>query len=1118
MLKTGKSQHELITRERMMQDMLFRDAADADGKRYYGNFLRNTDTFDHKFFKRSPRESQAMDPQCRISLQAAYQAVEQSGYFTESKTKKNKEAEHIGCYLGVCGVDYEHNISCHAPSPFTATGGLRGFITGLIAHFFGFTGPAMTFDTACSSSTVAMHTACRNLLSGETTAALVGGVNVITNMQWLQNFSAGSFLNPIGQCKPFDRDADGYCRAEGVAFVFLKKLSDAKAAGNMVLGTIKATAVNQNLNVTPLFVPNVPSLSKLFRGVIRKAGVDPSEKSLVEAHGTGTPVGDPAEYESVKLAVSSSHRNTAVAIGSVKGHVGHTEGASGVIALVKVLMMMRDGFIPPQASFTRMNPHIHTSAADMIEVVTELRPWPADRKIALLNNYGACGSNASLIRVRVGDIQKEATLADVAFNMARQSNPGVPQGLVFSCRSLEELQEKLALAAAATKETAASARIAVAKTERPDVLCFGGQNSKFIGLDRALYEGVAILRQHLDACDAAITAMGLSSIFPSIFSREPIQDVVQLQMALFAIQYASARVWMDCGLAAKIVSVVGHSFGEITALCVSANPELARAGIKSKRLNVTNAFHSMLVENLVGELGNIGRGLTFNGAVIPVERATEHDSTDDPLDWTFVPSHMRRPVYFNHAVQQLAKKYPQAIFLEAGSNSTITMMVSKALAQVTLASPDSLAFHALSITNTEKGFDALTDATAGEYTQLLLPPYQFEKFRHRPDVKSPTEVVTNAAQAMIAAGGYTTAGATASATQMEGDARNLLIWTFIGYQDTKRDKRNLSSLDKTEMKWHFSLHSVSNGNGDSNSQAHAEAVIRMRAPADASFLQKFGYYERLVSHEQCQSLLKLNLEDDGVEVLHGRNLYRAFSEIVDFGPVYRGVKYIVGRRGESAGVIHKRHQGHTWLDVPMSDSFGQAAGIHMNLLTESLSPTNMFIANGCELPMRSPKAPVEMSGKENGPGIWHVHARHTRQSDNAYITDVFVFDAATGELAEVMLGLQYTCVPKASMSKILARFTKDQEFLRKPAAVESASAATAIAAAPPATVTATTSKAVKSSAMAKKPKKKTRDITEEVCNLVANVSGVEPSEMTLDSEMADLGIDSLMGMELAREV
>jgi acyl transferase domain-containing protein len=153
--------------------------------------------------------------------------------------------------------------------------------------------------------------------------------------------------------------------------------------------------------------------------------------------------------------------------------------------------------------------------------------------------------------------------------MKRQSNPGLPQGLIFSCSSLTELQDKLSRMGSATKETAAEVGIAPVKPERPVIMCFGGQVSTFIGLDRALYDGVALLRHHLDKCNDAITAHGMDSIYPDIFSCEPIQDRVKLQTALFAMQYASAKSWIDCGLTDKVVSVVGHSFGEITALCVS---------------------------------------------------------------------------------------------------------------------------------------------------------------------------------------------------------------------------------------------------------------------------------------------------------------------------------------------------------------------------------------------------------------------------------------------------------------------------------------------------------------------------------------------------------------------
>ncbi|OQE40936.1 hypothetical protein PENCOP_c005G05090 [Penicillium coprophilum] len=1317
MLKTGQSQHQLITDDRITPNMMFREK--DPNRKWYGNFLRDPDAFDHKFFKKSPRESMAIDPQGRLSLEAAYQALEQSGYFNElamTSASEQERKKHVGVYVGLCSYEYDSNVHCHPPSAFTTTGELRSFIPGRVSHYFGWTGPSLTFDTACSSSTVALHNACRDLLSGEIPAALCGGVNILTSLQWTQNLAAGSFISPTGQCKPFDSAADGYCRGDGIAYVYLKKLSTAIADGNTVLGTIRSTGVNQNLNTTPLFVPNVSSLSTLFNEVIRKARVNPRDISLVECHGTGTPVGDPAEWQSIRNAVAGPRRDTVLPIGSAKGHVGHTEGASGLVSLIKVLLMMRGNFIPPQASFNTMSPGIHAQPSDNMEVVTALRSWPGARKVALLNNYGACGSNSSAIIAHSAQnpvnaplssgqrlpfwisgldarsiaaystslaaylqSQDQATsLADVSFNMKWQSNPSLSQGVIFGCSSLDELQAKLAQAATATKDTATSVGIAPVKPERPVILCFGGQVSTFIGLDRAVYEGAAVFRHHLDICNAAITSHGLESIYPDIFSSEPYQDTVKLQTSLFAAQYASAKTWMDCGIADKVVSVVGHSFGEITALCVAGVLSLedtvkliagrarlvqtawgadsgsmmaieadeaivqgllqesnaksdGTAGIacyngprsftvagsteaidafaatlsgkevKSKRLNVTNAFHSALVDSIVDRLGEVGKEATFHNAVIPIERATKNGG-DSPMDWTFVGSHMRQPVFFNHAVQRLAEKHPEAIFLEAGSNSTITVMASRAL-----SNPQSTQhFQSISITNTNKGIDRLTDATVDlwkqglrvsfwahhrlqkdEYAQLLLPPYQFEKSRHWLELQSPIEQALKIAQIQDL-----------SKTQQEHvDPKSLDMWTFLGFQEHKKKAKlarfcintssdkyqrlfathfiaktapiapatleidmaietlfslnpewkrsgfspiirdmlshspmcadstreyllDLQALNAAETEWQWTIHST----GDSSANdKHAEGRIAMYSSSDPAALQEFGRWERVVTYAQCQAVLALGPHDEGVEALQGRNLYRAFEEVVEFGSVYRGVKYIVGQdKGESAGIVHKQHSGDTWLDVPKADCYGQIAGMYVNLLTD-IPASDMFVATGLELVMRSPKAQTVTDGRGTGPNVWHVLARHARQGEKAYVTDVFVFAASTGDLAEVILGLQYVRVPKATMSKILARVTTDKSFVRSTATASLPFSDRPESLDGPITVTA--SKPAHSGTAkvnVKKTKAKSaggaRNIAQEVCNVVANVSGIEASELSLDSEMADLGIDSLMAMEVAREM
>lgn len=1357
MIKTGRSQHVAIARDmgRIMMDTLFHDSGD-DKRKWYGCFVRDPDAFDHKFFKRSPLEAAAMDPQGRQALEAAYQAVEQSGYFQELlhghghgyDAAGGRGTKNVGVYLGSGGVDYEENTASHEPSAFTTTGILKSFIAGRISHYFGWTGPSMTLNTACSSSAVAIHTACRSILSGECTAALAGGSQAITKMTWFKDLAAGSFLSPTGQCKPFDENADGYCRGEGYGWVFLKRLSDAVRDGNPVLAMIPSTAVNQNENSTSLFVPNASSLSSLFKDVLRTAKVAPRDVSLVEAHGTGTPVGDPIEYDSIRgvLGSSQSGRQTRLVIGSVKGHVGHTEAASGVLGLIKVIMMMRGAFIPPQASFHKMSNRIDVRPDDMMEVVTTLQTWKDAHKIALLNNYGASGSNASLVvaqqpnslsqslrsRKVISDHHRYPfwitgldaraistyaakmasycrslptkdtnTLADLSFAVNRQSNRGLAQGFVFSCGSMAELQNKLEQAASAGSDEMASASgriITPIQTERPVVLCFGGQVSLFVGLDRKLYDAVAIFRRHLDSCDAAVKSLGLESIYPGIFSQQPIRDTVKLQTKLFAMQYACAKTWMDCGLATKIAAVVGHSFGEITALCiagilslqdtvklVAARAELVRdkwgadpgamvavevdvdsevlvqellqqvnsapgadksasiacyngprsftlAGSatavdaiektiqdgkfssikKNKRVSVTNAFHSALVEKLTDDLGRVGKGLTFHKPVIPVEfcKKEGYPKDTDTVDWTFVPRHMREPVFFDHAVQRLAKRHPQAIFLEAGSNSTITVMAARALTQSKAVTPGHH-FQAVSISNINNigsgtGFSSLTDATAAlwgqglrvsfwahhpqqtlKYAPLLLPPYQFNKSpvsRHWLPAKSPLEAVRKAAEALVAQKGQ--GGNTAT-------QKPLALWDFVGhYQEKSRFRINTESdpyqhlsgghviaqtasicpgtleheiivgtlfslhldwaeqgmlpvlhnltgeapicddpsrvvyidlwaLDsnKESRKWGVRIFSIDKdaavGYQPSQSRVHAEAHVDVRSPADTAYAQEFAHFERLVSHARCQELLKLGLDDDGVEILQGRQVYRAFAPVVNYAELYRGVRYVVGRGSECVGHVQLdrcHRQLDSWLDTPLSDCFSQIAGLWVNVMMDC-PPEDMYIGTGCQLSMRSPKHKV---ADRVATDAWHVYARHLRQETDAastYTTDVFVFDAATGQLVEFMLGVGYQRVSKASMSKMLTHMTKDESVLRAKKAV---SVKNAVATPKPDPKPSQRKKTKKTASSNPAPGR--RDITHQVRNLVSELSGVDVTEMTLDSNMADLGIDSLMNMELGRAV
>ncbi|KAK8108961.1 hypothetical protein PG984_014762 [Apiospora sp. TS-2023a] len=616
LLCDGVSQHQEVPGDRFGFESAWR--ARDPKRKWFGNFIQDVDAFDHKFWRKTPRESSSMDPQQRLMLQVALQATQQAGYFGSPTHEKR-----VGCFIGLGTVDYEENVACHAPTAFAATGNLRAFAAGRISHSFGWTGPAVTLDTACSASAVAVHQACKAILGGECVSALAGGVSIMTSARLFQDLAAASFLSPTGQCKPFDAQGDGYCRGDGVGAVFLKSLSRALEDGDPILGVIASTAVHQNQNSTAITVPNVESLSELFADVTKAARLEPRHVTVVEAHGTGTPVGDPAEYAAIRNALAGGHRDRddPLSVGSVKGLIGHTEGAAGIISIVKTLLMMREGSIPPQASHSLINPSLKASPADHMEIATSLKPWKSDLRAALINSYGASGSNASMILTQApnppprevvaddaaGNIRypfwfsgfddraicayarklrqflegtsfqkNRHSLANLSFNNARQTNRWLPGALIFSCSSVEELKARLEAVQEGGKD-GKDDRLPFTRPAAPPpvILCFGGQVSTAVGLDRRVYEGSTLLRQHLGEVNETSRLLGCGAIFPGIFQTTPLQDIVELQLCLFALQYASARAWIDCGL--RVASLVGHSFGELTALCVSGMLDLRDA-------------------------------------------------------------------------------------------------------------------------------------------------------------------------------------------------------------------------------------------------------------------------------------------------------------------------------------------------------------------------------------------------------------------------------------------------------------------------------------------------------------------------------------------------------------
>ncbi|KAL4789118.1 hypothetical protein BDV19DRAFT_395340 [Aspergillus venezuelensis] len=591
---------ELMATARSMHDKTSWRGDDVSGshtreKSLTGNFVSGVDQFDCAFFGISPREATYMDPQQRIALQVAYRAVESSGYFVT-------EHKDVGCYLGVGGSDYEHTVNAHSPTAFSFIGTSRAFISGRISHFFNWTGPSITIDTACSSSAVAIHQACRALVSGDCSMALAGGVSIMSSGATHQNLATAGFLNQTDTpCRPFDEAGNGYSRGEGCGVVVLKKLSSALADGDHVLAVIAATATSHSDGCSSITVPVCEPQIRLYRQALCRAEMTPDHISYVEAHGTGTPRGDPVEWHSI-FEVFGKRRHERTYVGSIKANIGHTEAASGVAGVLKLLMMLRHERLPPQANFASFNNTIPQEQRHSMSLPVQCLKWHSKFHAACVNNYAAAGNNTVIIMCQAPSGQPtEATerreqavtrypvlicgqstaslyrncaaiaafivrtrpaLADVAFSIARCQNRGLCHRVTLEASSLIGLEHALS-----DRNYLQNRVVSPVRKARPVILVFGGQTTTTIHISKTMYDLSSLLRKHLDHCDSLLQGMGLPSLFPGIFNPAPMLDVVRFHCAFFSIQYACALAWIDSGLVVE--RVIGHSFGQLTAMCVS---------------------------------------------------------------------------------------------------------------------------------------------------------------------------------------------------------------------------------------------------------------------------------------------------------------------------------------------------------------------------------------------------------------------------------------------------------------------------------------------------------------------------------------------------------------------
>ncbi|CAF1473328.1 unnamed protein product [Adineta ricciae] len=568
----------------------------------YGCFIDRPGLFDISLFNMSPREAAQTDPQQRLALITTYEALEMAGYVPNRTPSTN--THRIGTFFGQASDDWREVNASQNIDIYYITGGLRAFGPGRISYYFKWEGPSYSIDTACSSSAASVQLAYSALVNGECDTAVAGGTNILTSSDLFAGLSRAYFLSRTGSCKTFDDEADGYCRSDAVACIIMKRLEDAIADNDNILGVVRGAVTNHSAEAVSITHPHVNTQQRLYRKLLNNANVHPSDVDYIEMHGTGTQAGDTCEIHSIiDVFGNSRDSSTPLFIGSVKANVGHSEAAAGVTSIIKAILMLQHDTIPPHIGIKkRINskfPPLDTLHIHIVKSPLEFKRRAKNQnRTVVVNNFDAAAGNSAILiedapilltkGVDPRTVHVVTVSAKTPFSLKENAKrllayitnyPEVPVGDVSYTTTARRMHYmfRAAFAVSSISELKDSLHDLVTSTDAPirtsaveTVFVFSGQGSHYFRMGKELFDSCFIFRRDILEYDNLCQRQNFPSFKALIDgTAENLEALspIQTQLAFIALQLALANLWLYYGI--KPTLVIGHSLGEYAALCVA---------------------------------------------------------------------------------------------------------------------------------------------------------------------------------------------------------------------------------------------------------------------------------------------------------------------------------------------------------------------------------------------------------------------------------------------------------------------------------------------------------------------------------------------------------------------